>query len=204
MAFEDNVFVNCPFDTGYYPLLRPILFSVIYLKLNPRIALERADSGEPRIKKIMELIGESKYGIHDLSRIKADKEGEIFRLNMPFELGVDVGCRTFGTEEQKTKQCLILEAERYRYQAALSDLSGSDIAVHKNEPEEIVSQVRGWLAGQCRPKAPGPAKIWGAFADFMAENYDQLTARGFSKKDIESLAVPELIGGMKEWVDQHV
>ena len=103
MAFEDNVFVNCPFDTGYYPLLRPILFTVIYLKLKPRIALERADSGEPRIKKIMELIGESKYGIHDLSRIKAINAGEIFRLNMPFELGVDVGCRAFGTEEQKQK-----------------------------------------------------------------------------------------------------
>lgn len=203
MPFEDNVFLNCPFDKGYYPLLRPILFTIIFLKLKPRIALERADSGEPRIEKIMQLIRESKYGIHDLSRLKASKAGEIFRLNMPFELGVDVGCRTFGRGNQKAKQCLILEAERYRYQAALSDLSGSDIAVHGNEPEEASSQVRGWLVNQCRPRAPGPAKIWGAFTDFMAENYDTLIGRGFSKRDIEDLAVSELIECMEEWVSRN-
>ncbi len=31
MAFERNVFVNCPFDTQYVPLLRPLLFTIIYL-----------------------------------------------------------------------------------------------------------------------------------------------------------------------------
>lgn len=204
MAFDDSVFINCPFDVGYYPLLRPILFTVIYLNLKPRISLESADSGEPRIRKIIDLIGESKYGIHDLSRIKATKKGEFFRLNMPFELGVDVGCRTFGTKKQKTKRCLILGAERYRYKAALSDMSGSDIAVHNNEPEEVVSEVRKWLTNHCCPKAPGPAKIWGAFTDFMAENYDVLIQRGFSKKDIKNLAVPELIECMEEWVGRKV
>lgn len=204
VTFKDNVFINCPFDADYYSLLRPIVFTVIYLKLKPRIALERADSGEPRINKIIELISESRYGIHDLSRIKATKRGDIFRLNMPFELGIDVGCRTFGTKKQKTKRCLILEAERYRYQAALSDLSGSDIAVHKNEPEEVLSEVRTWLATQCRPQAPGAAKIWGAFTDFMAANYDDLTKRGFSKRDIENLSVPELIKCMEKWVRNNV
>jgi hypothetical protein len=204
VAFDDNVFINCPFDAGYSSLLRPLLFTVIYLNLKPRIALECADSGEPRIRKITELIGKSKYGIHDLSRIEATKKGEIFRLNMPFELGIDVGCRSFGTRKQKTKRCLILEMERYRYQAALSDLSGSDIAVHKNEPEEVVIEVRRWLVNQCRSKAPGAAKIWGAFMDFMAANYDELTKRGFSKKDIDNLAVPELIECMEEWVRKNV
>lgn len=98
MSFEDNVFINCPFDEEYHALLRPILFTTIYLGLKPRIALERSDSGEPRITKIIELIRESKYAIHDLSRLKARRKGEFFRLNMPFELGIDVGCRTFGGE----------------------------------------------------------------------------------------------------------
>jgi len=73
MAFEQNVFINCPFDDSYLPLLRPILFTVIYLGFTPRIALERLDSGEPRINKIISLIEDSKYAIHDLSRIKAKK-----------------------------------------------------------------------------------------------------------------------------------
>ena len=27
MAFDRNVFINCPFDDGYRPLLRPLLFT---------------------------------------------------------------------------------------------------------------------------------------------------------------------------------
>lgn len=200
MAFDRNVFVNCPFDEEYYPLLRPLLFTVIYMGFNPRISLETLDSGEPRIQKILALIQESKYAIHDLSRIKAEKAGEYFRLNMPFELGLDVGCRLYKGGHWAGKRCLILEAERYRYQAAISDLSNSDIAVHKNEPEEIVTVVRGWLRGEAALGAPGPTLIWGRFNDFMAENYARLRENGFSPKDIERLAVNELISDMKVWI----
>lgn len=204
MAFDDNVFINCPFDREYYGLLRPILFTVIYPGLQPRIALERSDSGEARIEKILELIQESRYAIHDLSRIKSRKANELYRLNMPFELGLDVGCRNFGGAQLATKRCLILEAERYRYQAALSDLSGSDIAVHGNEPEEAVVVVRNWLAPQYRPNAAGPARIWGAFTDFMAANYDALKLRGFSDKNIEDLPISELLTGMENWITGNV
>jgi hypothetical protein len=72
MGFERNVFVNCPFDKRFQPLLRPLLFTIIYLGLQPRIALERTDSGESRLDKILELIRESKYSIHDLSRSEAN------------------------------------------------------------------------------------------------------------------------------------
>ena len=34
---------------------------------------------------------------------------------MPFELGIDVGCRLFGNKSQTGKKCLVLEAEAYRY-----------------------------------------------------------------------------------------
>jgi hypothetical protein len=84
MAFDRNVFINCPFDDGYRPLLRPLLFTVYALGFQPRIALENRDSGRPRIDKIVQLICESRYAIHDLSRIQATTIGEFFRLNMPF------------------------------------------------------------------------------------------------------------------------
>ncbi len=200
MGFNENVFINCPFDEAFFPLLRPLLFTVIYVGLNPRISLESMDSGKPRIQKIVSLIEESKYGIHDLSRIKAEKVGEYFRLNMPFELGLDVGCRLYKGGQWSDKKCLILEAEKYRFQAAISDLSSSDIAVHKNEPEEVVTLVRNWLNVEASPVTHGPTKIWNAFNDFMADNYDRLIANGFSKKDIERLPVNELIKAMKNWV----
>lgn len=204
MAFERSVFVNCPFDESFYPLLRPLLFTIIYLRLQPRIALERLDSGEARIVKIIELIEESKYAIHDLSKIRATIKGEFFRLNMPFELGIDVGCRLFKGGECENKKCLILVGERYKYQAAISDLSNSDVANHKNSPEDVVIEVRNWLSISCGLGADGPSRIWDAFNVFMGDNYDALILRGFSKRDIERLPVQELIESMVEWVDKNV
>jgi hypothetical protein len=200
MAFDRNVFVNCPFDEAYLPLLRPILFVTLYLGLTPRIALENLDSGRPRIEKIIALIEQSKYAVHDLSRMQAERAGEYYRLNMPFELGLDVGCRLFKAGRSSEKICLILEAERYRYQAALSDMSNSDIAAHGNDPVQAAREVRNWLRNEAGLHAPGPALIWDRFNEFMADNYDQLKADGHSDRDIERLSVAELIGRMQAWV----
>ncbi len=200
MAFENNVFINCPLDAAYTDILRPILFCVLALGFEPRIALERADSAETRIDKIVELILDSKFGIHDLSRLKATKKGEYFRLNMPFELGIDYACRRFKGEPWNSKRILILEAERYRYQAAISDLSGSDIAVHKNEPVSANNEVRNWLAQVLGNTTAGPAAVWNKFNDFMADNYDLLKARGYSDADIIALPVSELIGCIRDWL----
>lgn len=200
MAFEENVFVNCPFDGDYLPLLRPLLFTIIYLKLKPRIALEANDAGQARLEKIVALIRESKFGIHDLSRCEASKPGELYRLNMPFELGLDFGCRQFGRGRHREKKTLVLEAQPYRYKAALSDLAGADIEAHANEPYRIIGVVRNWLKSVGVTTAPGPAQIAGAFSDFMAANYDALIRKGFSPADIEALPVFELIQDMENWI----
>jgi hypothetical protein len=200
VAFETSVFINCPFDADYLPLLRPMLFCVRDLGLEPRIALEALDSGRPRIEKIIALVRSCKFAIHDLSRLKAKKKGEFFRLNMPFELGLDVGCRVFGGAEFADKKCLILETERYRYQAAISDLSNSDIAVHGDEPQVALTEVRNWIVSSAGVHAPGPAALWGRFTDFMTDNYDALVARGFSPPDIERLPVPELLSCIDGWI----
>ena len=202
MAFKDNVFINCPFDSAYLPLLRPLLFCVIYLGLTPRIALEALDSGRPRFEKIVSLIKNSKYAIHDLSRLQSNEAGEYFRLNMPFELGLDIGCRLFRAGQASSKRCLILEAERFRYQAAISDMSNSDIAVHANEPVNVVLQVRNWLNNEAGLRAPGPADVWARFNEFMADNYDSLKLRGFSDTNIDNLPIGELIVCMQDWVKE--
>jgi hypothetical protein len=177
-----------------------MLFTLIYLGLTPRIATERFDTGEQRITKIIGLIQESRYAIHDLSRLKADKKGEMFRLNMPFELGIDVGCRQFGTPPLTSKRYLVLAAERYAYQAAISDISGSDIGVHNNDANQIVKVVRAWVANQTGGATPGPAAIWAAFNDCMAKLADVFEADGFDASDIQDLAVPELIKFMEKWI----
>jgi hypothetical protein len=204
MSFEKNVFINCPFDEKYFPLLRPLLFTVIYLGFKPRIALEAIDSGDLRLTKIVELIRNSRLSIHDLSRSEAAAAGELFRLNMPFELGIDFGCRLFGKPNQRKKRTLVLEAKPHRYKAAISDLAGADIACHDDEPYQVIGVVRGWLKNVSLERADGPALIASSFTDFMARNFDALTQIGFSPRDIEELPVAELIERMQDWVSNNV
>jgi hypothetical protein len=202
MTFEKNVFVNCPFDDDYKALMRPLLFTLVYHGLKPRIATERHESGEQRINKIIGLIEDSKFAIHDLSRLKASKKGEMFRLNMPYELGIDVGCRRFGRPPLDSKRYLVLAAERYAYQAAISDISGSDISVHNNDPAQVVKVVRAWVANQIGSSF-GPAAIWSAFNDCMAKLSDDFEEKGFAISDIQDLAVPELLAYMEKWIAAH-
>ena len=151
-------------------------------------------------EKIVRLIRESRYSVHDLSRLKAELAGEFYRLNMPFEMGIDFGCRTFGRGPLRSKRTLVLEADPHRYRTAVSDLSGCDIEAHEDTPLQVVVAVRKWLKNTCGHNAPGPAKIWGDFNDFMASNYDELKAEGFSDADIEGLAIPELIERIENWL----
>ena len=143
--FERQIYINCPFDNGYLPLLRPLLFTVRFFGFIPRIASESLDLGQNRIDKICSIIQDCRYSIHDLSRLRASKQGEVFRMNMPFELGIDYGLRYFGGEKIKQKKFLILEKDRYEFHKAISDLSGVDIKAHKNKPDEIVRAIRDWF-----------------------------------------------------------
>lgn len=200
--FNRGVFVNCPLDDGYRPLLEVLLFTIVDCGLVPRIASNVMESGRPRIDRIVRLIQTSRFAIHDLSRIRASRAGELSRLNMPFELGLDVGCRLFGRKYRR-KVCLILERKKYRYQAALSDLAGSDIAVHDNKAQQIASRVRDWLGAQTGHRLHGAAKIWRRYGDFSAAKYATLRDRGFSKRDIEGLSVNELLHSMTKWVSAN-
>jgi hypothetical protein len=51
MAFESNVFINCPFDDDYRVLLRPLIFSVIYFDFQPMLS-QTESSSHIRINQI--------------------------------------------------------------------------------------------------------------------------------------------------------
>lgn len=201
-SFGTSVFINCPFDKDYEPILQAILFCVVYLGFEPRIATESNDSGSVRLNKICEIIENSKYSIHDLSRCQAKKKGEHFRLNMPFELGVDYGCRRYFGQEREGKRLLILEEKMYRYQAAISDLSGCDIQAHAGDFQNAVRKVRNWLVSEAQINAVGAARILGAYADFQEWYYESQLVAGFSEEDIQDYPTSELLVAMNSWVVQ--
>lgn len=60
ITFDSNVFLNCPFDDDFKPLLHAIVFTVIRCSVKPKLALQEADANEPRIMKLERLIKHSR------------------------------------------------------------------------------------------------------------------------------------------------
>jgi len=203
-GFDKNVFINCPFDVDYRQLLLAIIFTTKYLGFNPRLTLQSSDSSTTRLANIVELIETSKFGIHDLSRILATEEGEHARMNMPFELGIDYGCKQFKGGRCSEKKSLVLEKERYRYQASLSDFSGSDIKSHNDEPMNVVRVIRDWFVTEKLGTGIGATKIWYDFNEFTADLEEKLLGEGHSREDFEHVPVPEVMVYMDSWLEEHV
>ena len=201
VSFASSAFVNCPFDREYDHILQAILFCLIRFGLNPRIATERSDSAEPRVQKILQLIKSCRYSIHDLSRCQARHAGEHYRLNMPFELGVDFGCRHYGSKPLKDKVLLILEEKPYRYQATISDLAGCDIKAHRGDYAIAVRKLRNWLIDQGGFERVGAAQILAEYEDFQEWHYDRELAAGSSEEDIQDYSTADLMRAMFEWLD---
>lgn len=173
--YDRNVFINCPFDDAYTEILNAILFTVHKCGFILRCAKEFEDSHSIRIHNIITLIKESKYGIHDLSRVAVDDLNKLPRFNMPLELGIFIGCAEFGMKQHKKKQYLIIESEDFRFKRFVSDLSGQDIKAHNDDPAEAVKCIRNWLANKAQEKIPSHSVIWKQYLEFK-ENLPALCA----------------------------
>jgi hypothetical protein len=165
----DDVFINCPFDRAYDPVFKALVFAVYACGFRPRSALELDDGGQTRIDKLYSLIGECRYGIHDLSRTELDQVNQLPRFNMPLELGLFLGAKRFGGATQATKRLLVLDVERYRYQRFISDLAGMDIHGHGGDPVRALRETRDWLANVSRRALPSGDRITRLYQSFAAD-----------------------------------
>jgi len=86
---------------------------------------------------------------------------------MPFELGLAMGAKYFGTKKQRRNKALILVRERHTLPSYLSDLSGNDPADHGGDPSNLIRVVSRFL--HVTPDGhllPGPQSYLAAFAKF--------------------------------------
>jgi hypothetical protein len=171
LRYEYGVFINCPFDDDYRPLLEAVVFAVHDCGYVARSSLEVTDASQVRIDKITAIIAACKLGIHDVSRTEPDPQSQLPRFNMPLELGLFLGAKRFGSGKHKSKTCLILDVERYRYQGFISDIAGQDITAHGGKPENAIKGVRNWLSDATPRsiKIPGGAVIARRYATFRQE-----------------------------------
>jgi hypothetical protein len=204
MDFQNSVFINCPFDETYKnDLLKPMLYVLLKNGYNPRLSLEVSDSGQSRIEKIITIIKGCKYSIHDISIVKSKKAGEFARMNMPFELGIDYGLRNSEMEPYKEKQFLILEANKYDYMKALSDISGFDIKAHNNDTQKIFECIYLWISETLKiNKQDPPLKTYYDYFDFntilFEEKLKSCGKENLARNYIEKISIPEYIYEIRE------
>ena len=185
--YEQNVFLNCPFDSDYATLFDAIIFAVHDCGFKARCALEMDDSAQVRIEKIFDIIQECKFGIHDISRTELDPVSALPRFNMPLELGVFLGARRFGQNRQREKICLILDKEPYRYQQYCSDISGQDIRSHGGDVRRTITVVRDWLRSATTERdviIPGGSKIFDRYALFLSELPQLCTSLNLDREEL--------------------
>lgn len=199
-AASKSIFINCPFDDGFRPIFRAMIFTIIISGYHPRCALDSNDGAEVRISKIARMIGECDWGIHDLSRVELAENGAP-RFNMPMELGVHLGARLLGETRHRRKKALILDTHRHRYDASLSDISGQDIEAHDNEPNEAIRVVRNWLS-EHRPHTaaplPGAAAMIADYEMFRDEVDALLAARRLDRLD--HLTHSDFLFAVRDWI----
>ncbi|WP_192822798.1 hypothetical protein [Rufibacter sp. LB8] len=197
--YDFNVFINCPFDDEFKPLFHAIVFTLHDCGFIARCALE-GSSQNIRFSRILDIIGECRYGIHDLSRISLEAN-VMPRNNMPLELGVFIGCREFGTAYDYEKEYLVLDSVPHRYKEHITDLGGEDPSIHFNSPKEAIKCVRDWILHRAPPVErkliPSPSILFERLTLFFAQAPLLCSERGLVFEELQFSEYVELV---TEWI----
>jgi hypothetical protein len=152
-----QVFINCPFDENYSPLLEAAVFTILACGYTPRCAREFGDTGYDRLSRITDLIDQCDFSLHDISLTELDAGTGLPRFNMAFELGI-----AWGRKRRRTdRKLLVIDRALHRHERSISDLKALDPVSHEGDPLEMVAQVRNWLSSPQNPlNGPKHMKDW--------------------------------------------
>jgi hypothetical protein len=181
------VFINCPYDADYLPLLQAMVFTVHACGFVARLAMLESGSERVRLDRLVELVRGCRFGIHDLSRVQWTGDDVLPRFNMPFELGMAYGAFRLGTGRCRQMQLLVLEAEAFRHQRTLSDIAGLDSKVHGNSADTLIGCVRDFLANHVDPRPMGPTRLRELYEEFRTELPGLATQHGLTVAELTPL-----------------
>jgi hypothetical protein len=200
-AYEENVFINCPFDKDYLPIFDAILFCVHRCGFTLRCALENENTNVIRLHNIISLIKESKYAVHDLSWVTLDAYGNLPRFNMPLELGIFIGAQAFGDKKQCEKEYLVLESQQFRFKQFISDISGQDIKAHEDKTLKVIGHIRDWLSNKQAKILPTATHIFEEYLQFQANQSQLLAQNKWERDELTFLDRSSLVA---YWVHNHL
>lgn len=168
----EGVFINCPFDDAHRPVHHAIIASVVACGFEPRSALETVSPAVPRMQRIVKSLTESRYSVHDLTRVYGDPgQSNLARFNMPFEFGMAFlhGESTVGVG--KKHDWLGLVPAAHRHAEFLSDLAGYDLQDYDGTPAGVLPPMMAWLIQRATialPSGLNPSSLGGLLPDLEA------------------------------------
>jgi hypothetical protein len=133
-----NVFLNVPYDKQFQSLWLAYIAGVYAFGLVPRATLE-IPGGVRRLDRILDIIHECDYSVHDLSRVQLDRRApRTPRFNMPFELGLTIAWQH---SSNRSHVWFVCESRNYRVFKSLSDLNGTDVYIHNGRVRGVFAQL---------------------------------------------------------------
>lgn len=130
-----SVFLNIPYDNWFEDLYLAYIVGLTQLGLKIHATLAVPNQG--RLERILGLIRESDFSIHDLSRIELSSG--IPRFNMPLELGLALYHSDVTKGQHKV---FVFEKKPYRMQRSTSDINGIDPQIHNGRPKGVMVGLR--------------------------------------------------------------
>lgn len=193
-----SVFLNIPYDAPFEDLLLAYIAGITAFGFTPRATLE-IPFGQRRLDRILNLIAQCKYSIHDLSRVQLDrKPPRTPRFNMPFELGLTVALERAAYRDHSWIVC---ETVRRRINKSLSDLDGTDAYIHGGTIAGVFRELgNAFVGSEPQPSVKEMSQIYrvlrGQFASILrkAGAQDAFNARVFQELCVVArIAADELI-----------
>lgn len=133
-----KVFLNIPYDADFQELYLAYVAGLTSLGYTPRATLE-IPAGTRRLDRIINLIQECDFSIHDLSRVQLDgRHPRVPRFNMPFELGLALAWGRFARAKHRW---FVFEEKQHRLAKSLSDLNGTDPLIHAGTVGGVFSEL---------------------------------------------------------------
>ena len=181
-----DVFLNIPYDEGFQRLFLAYIAGVNAFGFVPHATLEIPGS-KRRLDRILDLIRDCHYSLHDLSRVQRDRHPPATpRFNMPFELGLAV---VWDQVDRKRHNWFVFESVRHRVSKSLSDLDGTEVYIHegtirgvfrelcsafvRQERQPTVAQMR-LIYGDLRHSLPEILRRAGAGDPFQARVFREI------------------------------
>lgn len=155
--------------------------------LIPRATLE-IQGGARRLDRIIALIEESAYSIHDMSRVELDEMPPVTpRFNMAFELGLSV---LHARHHPDGHTWFLFESINWRILKSLSDINGTDAYIHGGTIDGVFREIaQAFVRSDRKPTVQQMRSLY----DDLAVNLPRILTEAASRNPFNARAFTDIV-----------